>query len=245
MPGAEKAQVEQALLLADRVSINLEAPNTQRLQALAPLKQFTEELIQPLRWAEEIRRTTPGDLAWNGYWPSLVTQFVVGAVGESDLELLSTTEKLYRQIRIKRAYYSAFNPISDTPLEDTPAELPLRQHRLYQASFLLRDYGFSLEDLPFTSSGDLPRQVDPKLAWAQSHLSEAPMELNQATRSQLLRVPGIGPKSATAILEACRLGQLKDISSLRSMGVNPRRAAPYILLGGRRPAFQLQLWDAA
>jgi predicted DNA-binding helix-hairpin-helix protein len=245
MPGAERDQVHRAMQLADRVSINLEAPNDHRLAKLAPLKSFAEELVQPLRWVEEIRHSQPWQDGWNGRWPSSVTQFVVGAVGESDLELLSTTERLYQQFRLRRAYYSGFNPIEDTPLEHLPAESPLREQRLYQASFLLRDYGFTLEEMPFESGGNLPRETDPKLAWAQANLTHKPVEVNRAGREELLRIPGIGPKGAEAILEARRRGEhlrLHELSDLRRIGVNPTRAAPYILLDGKRPAYQTSYW---
>jgi len=96
--------------LADRVSVNLEAPNNNRLSILAPHKQFTEELLQPLKWIEEIRRTQPGNKGWNGRWPSSVTQFVAGGAGESDLELLTTTDYLYRQLGLRRTYFSPFSP---------------------------------------------------------------------------------------------------------------------------------------
>jgi predicted DNA-binding helix-hairpin-helix protein len=243
MPGAEKGQVERAMQLADRVSINLEAPNTHRLQLLAPNKQFFDELVEPLKWANEIRRTQPAYLNWKGRWPTTVTQFVVGGVGESDVELLSTTERLHRQANLWRAYYSAFCPVSDTPLENVPPGSPIRQHRLYQSSFLLRDYGFNLEDLPFNDSGNLPLDKDPKLAWAITNLKESPIELNQAERKELLRVPGIGPKSADAILRARREGRLSkyNFSALKMMGANALRAAPFILMNGKRPDFQLPL----
>ena len=241
MPGAERAQVERAMQLASRVSINLEAPNTKRLQALAPLKIFTEELLQPLKWAEEIRQNQSPHRTWNGRWPSSTTQFVVGAVGESDLELLATSEYLIRNARLKRAYFSAFNPIKDTPLEDHAPTDPLRQHRLYQSSYLLRDYGFSLEDMPFDQTGNLPLGEDPKLAWARSSLQHAPVEVNRADRRQLLQIPGIGPKGAAAILNARRKGKLHDLRDLDKLGVVAKRAAPFILLDGKRPAYQLQM----
>src|SRR5512137_3032897 len=114
MPGAERDQVYRAMQLSDRISINLEAPNSRRLADLAPHKVFMEELLQPLRWADEIRKSQPARLGWNGKWPSLVTQFVVGAVGENDLEILSTTSYLIRKLRLARAYFSAFNPVRDT-----------------------------------------------------------------------------------------------------------------------------------
>src|SRR5262249_49203893 len=118
MPGAEKAQVERAMQLADRVSVNLEAPNTRSLARLAPHKQFLEELLQPLKWVEEIRKNQPAEKGWGGRWPSTTTQFVVGGADESDLEILTTTAWLNQNVRLKRAYFSAFRPISDTPLEN-------------------------------------------------------------------------------------------------------------------------------
>jgi predicted DNA-binding helix-hairpin-helix protein len=242
MPGAEHAQVERAMQLADRVSINLEAPNPERLECLAPHKTFIEELVRPLQWVEEIRRTRPAQHGWNGRWPSVTTQFVVGVAGESDLELLATTAHLYKSVRLARAYFSAFNPVLDTPLENKPAENPLREHRLYQSSFLLRDYGFDLEDLPFTASGHLPLDSDPKLAWARSNLSESPIEVNRADRRELLRIPGVGTKGAEAILAARRKGKLRDLRDLQAIGVIASRAAPFVLLSGKRPAHQLSLW---
>lgn len=243
MPGAERAQVERAMQLADRVSINLEAPNSERLVRLAPHKAFLDELLEPLRWVEEIRRTQPGYKGWNGHWPSTTTQFVVGGVGESDLELLSTTERLYRQVRIARAYFSRFSPVKDTPLENVPPENPWREHRLYQASFLLRDYGFDLEELPFGSSGNLPLEKDPKALWAQANLSERPLEVNRADRQDLLRVPGIGPKGAQTILSARRSGRLRGLGDLRALGIQADRAAPYLLFDGKRPPLQIPLFS--
>jgi predicted DNA-binding helix-hairpin-helix protein len=242
MPGAEKAQVERSMQLADRVSINLEAPNNRRLELLAPRKTFLEELLQPLRWVEEIRRDQPAYLGWNHRWPSSVTQFVVGGVGESDLELLTTTTQLYKQLHLRRAYFSAFRPVPDTPMENLPPESKLREHRLYQSSFLIRDYGFDLEELPFAAHGNLPLASDPKLAWADQHLSHQPIEINRASREQLLRIPGIGPQGAAAILINRRQSRLTDLSQLGKMGIHPGRAAPYILLDGRRPTYQMQLW---
>ena len=243
MPGAEKGQVERAMQLADRVSINLEAPNTERLARLAPHKTFLEELLQPLRWVEEIRRSQPAYKFWNGKYPSTVTQFVAGGADESDLELLTTTDWLMKNVRLKRAYFSAFTPIRDTPMESKPAVDPLREHRLYQASFLLRDFGFDLEEMPFSRDGNLPLSTDPKLAWAQSNLSEQPVEINRAGKRDLLRVPGIGLKGAEAILSARRIRKLRDLSSLRRLGVIAERAAPYVLLDGRRAAHQPALFQ--
>jgi len=242
MPGAEKDQVRRLMQLADRVSINLEAPNRERLSTLAPNKNFFEELFRPLKWVEEIRQSQPAYKGWNGRWPSTVTQFVAGGSDESDLELLSTTDWLMKNVHIKRAYYSAFFPIRDTPMENKAAVNPIREHRLYQASFLLRDYGFDLEDMPFLQDGNLPLPTDPKLAWAQHNLKEKPVEINKAERRDLLRLPGIGPKGADAILRARRISKLRDVGSLRKLGIVVTRVAPFVLLDGKRVENQLNMF---
>jgi len=158
------------------------------------------------------------------------------------LELLSATHWLNKNVRLKRAYFSAFHPIPDTPLENKPATDPMREHRLYQASFLLRDYGFDLEDLPFAAGNNLPLHADPKQAWAQMNLRGQPIEINKAEQRDLIRVPGIGLKSADAILRARKTSRLRDISALRKLGVVAERAAPYLLFDGRRAAMQAELW---
>lgn len=235
MPGAEKEQVRRAMQLADRVSINLEGATEERLRLLAPKKDFWDELIQRLLWVEEIRRN-------ERVRASSVTQFVVGAVGDTDLELLALSEKLYRQAKISRAYYSAFHPVSETPFEDRPSVLPKREHRLYQASFLLRDYGWGVEDLGFGLDQNLRLDVDPKQAWADIHLREAPIEINRADRTTLLRIPGIGPVSADRILAARSRGNLFDLAHLGQIGVpSPQKTAPYILLNGQRPEHQMAM----
>jgi predicted DNA-binding helix-hairpin-helix protein len=239
MPGTERDQVLAAMTLSDRVSVNLEAPNQNRLTKLAPKKVFLEELLQPLKWAAEIRKTLPPPRF--GKWPSLVTQFVVGAVGESDVEILQTTAYLTKELGLQRAYFSAFSPVRDTPLESQPAENPWREHRLYQASFLLRDYGFEFEDLPFQATGHLPLDTDPKLGWARLNMREAPVEINRADKRELLKVPGIGPKTADAIIAARRTHMLREPKQLAQLGLSAARAAPFILLNGKRPAVQLQL----
>lgn len=242
MPGSEKGQLLKAMHLADRVSINLEAPNANRLALLAPRKQFDEQLVQPFRWIEEIQTDLPPYQAWNGRWPSSTTQFVVGPAGESDLELMSTVSALNRTPGFTRAYFEAFRPVPGTPLEEHSPEEPIRQHRLYQASFLLRDYGFDLEDLPFTPQGNLPLEQDPKQAHASDCLLHAPVEINRASREQLLRVPGIGPKGANAILSARREGRLHDLVQLQKLGILHERAAPYITLNGKQPGHQMKLF---
>jgi predicted DNA-binding helix-hairpin-helix protein len=234
--------VERVMQLADRVSINLEAPNSERLSLLAPHKQFMEELVRPLKWVDEIRNNQPSTKGWNGRWPSTTTQFVVGGSDETDLELLTTTAWLNKNVRLNRAYFSSFHPITDTPLENKPPTDPIREHRLYQASFLLRDYGFDLDELPFKENGFLPLRIDPKLAWAQTNLLERPVEINRADRRDLLRIPGVGPRGADAIIHTRRYGRLYDLSSLKKLGVRIEKAVPFVMLNGKRPAYQSSLF---
>ena len=238
MPGAEYDQLYRAMQLADRVSVNLEGPTQERLDALAPKKDFQRELLHMLQLAEQIRRTHPYEKL-----AGTVTQFVVGAVGDTDHELLSLSNRLYRQYGLTRAYYSGFSPVIQTPFENLPATDPLREHRLYQASFLLRDYGWRVEDLPFLSDGNMELALDPKRAWAERYLREAPLEIMTARRDQLLRIPGIGPVAADAILKARRLGKLTTLTDLQKLGIRaPEQAAPYILFDGHRATIQMSLF---
>ncbi len=242
MPGAEKGQVLRSMQLADRVSVNLEAPNKARLEKLAPRKVFWDELLQPLRWVEEIRREKAAHSAFKGKWASSTTQFVAGGADESDLELLSTTARGYSDLGLARTYFMAFNPVPDTPMENKSPTPAIRELRLYQASFLLRDYGFDLEELPFTADENLPLPTDPKEAWAEINLKHAPIEINKATPRELLRVPGIGPRLAQKIVRARRVRTLKDLSQLKKLGVTAKKAAPFILLGGKRAESQARLF---
>jgi predicted DNA-binding helix-hairpin-helix protein len=239
IPGAAFEYVERAVELADRVSLNLEAPNQARLSDLAPDKEFAGSMWGRLAWAAELikRARQEGRPAAR----SMTTQFVVGAVGESDRELLETVQRAHRELGLWRAYFSAFHPIERSPLAEQPAEDPTRALRLYQSDFMIRDYGFTFAELPFDEQGLLPRDKTPKLAWAERHLHE-PIEINRAPRHVLLRIPGIGPRSADRIIAARRAARLRDMTQLRALGVTTGWAAPYVLLDGRRTPQQLNLW---
>lgn len=244
LPGCSRPAVERACELADRASINLEFPNAQRLAVASSRKDFETGLLSHLRWLGEIHR---GGLLRSG----LTTQFVVGAAGESDSEIISTLSEAYREYSLRRAYFSSFNPLLGTPWEEKPPASSMREHRLYQADFLHRLYGFPWEEIPLDESGNLPIEKDPKLAWAELHPEEFPVEANRAEMPQLLRVPGIGRRSARRIMELRKEVRLKEVAQLRKLGVVVSRAAPFLLLDGRRtpatpgsPAVQqLSLWD--
>jgi putative DNA modification/repair radical SAM protein len=230
LPGAPYDCVERAVELADRVSVNMEAPTQHNLDRLATRKHLSEDIIQRMHWIRRAaERAGPGTLK-----SGQSTQFVIGPAGESDREILNSVEALRRSVGLRRAYFSAFNPVSDTPLDGEPPTPPLRQHRLYQADWLLRDYGFRLSDISFDEDGKLPTDTDPKVAFALRNLHLFPLEVNRATREELLRVPGIGPRSVRRLLLARRRGRIASVGELRALGMAVRRAAPFLLCDGRR-----------
>jgi predicted DNA-binding helix-hairpin-helix protein len=245
MPGANKDQVFRTMQLADRVSSNLEAPNEKRLTHLAPNKAFVTELLEPLKWVEEIRKNFPATYNYKKRWPSSVTQFVVGAAADSDLELLSTSEYLYRSAGLKRTYFSAFSPVENTPFQNLPATSSVRERHLYQASFLIRDYDFSLDDMPFQADGNLPSDIDPKLAWAKANIGGNLIEISKASRKELMRIPGIGPKRAEKILKYRRKGYLYATEDIVKSGIIPIQSAPFLLMHGKQLPNQPQLFQIA
>ena len=238
LPGASLAHVERAVQLATRVSVNLEAPNAERLARIAPRKDFATNLLKPMHWAKGLMEASGGGLVPAGQ----TTQFVVGAADESDREILMTTARLYKEIGLARAYFSAFQPVADTPLESHPPTPLLREHRLYQSDWLLRQYDFTFEDLIFDETGNLPREADPKMMWAQVHPERFPIEVNRASRKELLRVPGLGPRSVARILRLRRQGTFRTLTDLKKIGAVASRAAPFIVLDGKRPPYQMGLW---
>ena len=242
MPGAEWEQIYFGMHLANRVSINLEAPNQDCLKMLAPKKIFIEELLQRIQWINGIQQNYAPNRGWQGKWPSSTTQFVVGAAPDTDQLLLNSSAYLHKTLNLKRIYYSKFNPVMDTPLEGQPGENPKRILRLYQADFLLRDYDYQLKDFIFNEKDNLSLDIDPKLAWAKTYLSHSPVELNMADRSALLRIPGIGPKGTNKILLERNKSRIKNLGDLKRLGIHIERSVPFILLDGKRPDHQLTLW---
>jgi len=241
LPGAGYSLVERAVQLATRVSVNLEAPNGERLNRIATGKDFGKDLLLRMQWARELIANRSGRGS-----KSQTTQFVVGAADETDREILDQTDRLYRDMDLARVYFSAFQPIPGTPLEDRSPASPLREHRLYQADFLLRKYEFRFAELVFDRGGNLSETADPKTIWAWNHPEFFPLEINRASRAQLLRVPGIGPASARKIVSERISNRFHNLEELRGMGVWTRRAAPFLLINGRRRGFsQLDLFAHA
>jgi predicted DNA-binding helix-hairpin-helix protein len=242
MPGAEKDQIKEIMKYADRISINLEAPNSYRLESLSPQKDFFGDLFHRLKMIDEIRKQGDSHFGWKNRWPSISTQFVVGPSNESDEELLTTSAFLLEKFHLSRIYFMTFNPVRNTPFEDLPKENPLRGHRLYQASYLLRDYFYKIEDFSYLQNGNLNLEKDPKLVWAENHLRETPIEINRADKEQLLRIPGIGPKKVEKIASYRRSQKITTIADLKNIGIPINRAGEFILLNGIKPIHQLRLF---
>lgn len=238
MPGLEFDQVKHIMYYADRVSLNLEAPNADRIHYLSPDKVPFNQLIDPLKWTRQIRQIETTSANWKGHWPSVCTQYVVGGSEEQDKELLQTTFYLYTELHLQRAYFSSLQPSKGTPME-SHAPIPLeRQFRLYQASFLIRDYGYKMEDFYFDTNSNLPLEKDPKLIWAEMHLSENPVEVNHADSARLLRIPGIGEKGAKKIIQMRKIHPFRFESDFSKIGINIQQGLPFITMDGKKPITQ-------
>ncbi len=227
MPGASRDCVEAACRVANRVSINMEAPTAHHLARLSSRKDLYDGIVERMRWAKQIMSGLQG-LVPSGQ----TTQFVVGAAGETDGDILRTTGALYREIGLRRVYFSAFHPVTESPLQGLSPTPPLRQHRLYQADWLLRVYGFSPPelDLALGDGGQLSLAKDPKLVIARRQPWLFPVDVNRAAYEDLLRVPGIGPVSASRMVDARRDHAISSLAQLAKMGVVIRRAGPFIRL---------------
>ena len=230
LPGASFDRVERAVELADRVSVNLEAPGPAQLRRVAPDKDFEGDLLTRMRWIRELMGRE--GMTCRGQ----TTQFIVGAAGETDREILTTSARLYQDLRLERCYYSAFSPVPGTPLGEALPTPLIREHRVYQADYLLRWYGWRLGELPFEEDGNLPLGRDPKAAWARAHPERFPIEVNRAGVRELMRIPGVGPRSARRIVSYRRRQRIGSLEELRALGAVARRAGGYVLLAGRRPA---------
>lgn len=235
LPGAETAQVEEAARLATRISVNLEGPTDRHVSTLAKEKNLSGDLLPKLELAGRLYREAREE-GRPGPRGSTTTQFVVGAVGERDREVLGLVARLERQRLLHHAHFSAFQPVAGTPFEGLVPTPAARESRLYQAEHLLRDYGFEFDELAFEADGNLPLDHDPKTAWALANPERFPLEISRTPLELLLRVPGIGPKAAHAIVHARRHTAIRDARDLRRLGVDTVRAGYYLTLRGRRLA---------
>ena len=238
IPGTSPELVQQLGYLADRLSVNIELPSQKGLAALAPDKSKAA-ILAPMRLIEAQGRQNKEELVKYRHAPAFApagqsTQLIVGATEDSDRHILRLTESLYDRYRLKRVFYSAYVPVVENPLlPDLHTKPPLlREHRLYQADWLLRFYGFRADELLDDQHPNFDTMLDPKCYWAITHPEQFPVEIMTADLGRLLRVPGIGPTGARRILSARRTGLL-HFDDLKKMGIVLKRAQFFILCGGR------------
>lgn len=238
IPGTSPELVQQLGLLADRLSVNIELPSQEGLQTLAPDKS-KQAILRPMGLIRDRAAQSKAELVQYKHAPAFApagqsTQLIVGATRDTDRHILHLTESLYQKYRLKRVFYSAYVPVVENallPSLDTKPPL-LREHRLYQADWLLRFYGFKAQELLDETHPDFNPLLDPKCHWALCHLEQFPVEIRKADLETLLRVPGIGPVSARRIVSARRQTPLR-LEDLPKLGVVLKRAQFFVTCGGR------------
>lgn len=239
IPGASQELVEKIGFLADRISVNLELPTADGLRMLAPHKT-RENILKPMRLVQNVMNENRQEVAIYRNAPRFVpagqsTQMIIGATPETDFQIMQVAESLYKKFGLKRVFYSAFVQVNnDSSLPARTDEGPplLREHRLYQADWLLRYYGFEAEELLSEENPNFNVLLDPKCNWALKHLEYFPVEINKADYYTLLRVPGIAHKSASRIIKARKTAVL-DFDDLKKIGVVLKRALYFLTCNGK------------
>ena len=236
IPGADESLIRQAGLFADRLSVNIELPSKESLTRLAPDKT-KQQILAPMKFLRDGIIRSKNELTLYRHAPVFApagqsTQLIVGATPESDSRIVALTEGLYSKFKLKRVFYSAYIPVGTNPLLPTAAPPLLREHRLYQADWLLRFYGFTASEMFAGSDENLSLDMDPKCHWAIRNLEKFPVEVNKADFLTLLRVPGIGRRSAEKIVAARRTHNL-DFDNLKKMRVVLKRAKYFITCKGK------------
>jgi len=239
IPGADQEIVARLGLLVDRMSVNLELPTAESLKTLAPNKNRSS-ILAPMRMVQNRLNESKQELALYRHAPMFVpagqsTQMIIGATPETDYQIINVAESLYQKFELKRVFYSAFIAVNEDkalPALSTSGPPLLREHRLYQADWLLRFYHFRASELLDEKNPNFNLFLDPKCNWAIRHLGFFPVEVNRADYKTLLRVPGIGTKSAERIVKARRMGTLQ-FEDLKKMGVVLKRALYFLTCNGK------------
>nr|MDO8110270.1 putative DNA modification/repair radical SAM protein [Candidatus Sigynarchaeota archaeon] len=236
LPGSSLSDIRELALYADRISLNLEAPTKSHLSELSGTKDFNTDLMARMIWMHAVDKRQKLSAG-------MTTQMIIGGNGASDHDILKTTHRMYSDFDLKRVYYSAFYPVEGSPLEKVTPTPMLREHRLYQADWLLRIYQFNIKDVLPEKDANLPLNIDPKTNLAMHQFSDRfPVEVNEASYDDLLHVPGIGPKSAHRIVALRKKGICIDKEAmLKNIGVVVKHALPFIAINGARHA-RLDEW---
>jgi predicted DNA-binding helix-hairpin-helix protein len=241
IPGASDAAIEQAVRIANRVSINIEAPNAKRLGQLTSGKDFYQDIIAGMEKIQRCCQQVNQQRRDKGRQRSQTTQFVVGAAGETDKEIVLATDRLYSRFDMERVYFSGYQDIDkktetgpantnlfNEPEKTYPDNIFVREHRLYQVDFLLRKYKFARDEIYFDENGNLSLKDDPKLVWAKRHPEKFPIAVNKADLEELLRVPGIGPIGAQQIIKARQYHKIRNSQELKPLGIRYNVANGYL-----------------
>ena len=237
IPGADHMLIEEAGKYVDRMSINIELPTTQSLRLLAPEKK-RYDMIAPMGFIKEKMSEYKALGRQFKNAPSFVpagqsTQLIVGATADPDYKIIKISEALYKRMALKRVYYSSYVPVGRTAIVAGPSvDLLKREHRIYQADWLLRFYGFTADEILTPDAPNLDMDVDPKCQWALRNLHLFPMDVNRVTFLELLRIPGVGNVTARRIMAARRFGAL-NFDALKKMGVVMKRAKFFITCSGK------------
>ncbi len=236
IPGASQELIERLGLLADRMSVNIELPSSASLKTFAPQKT-KENILSPMKQIKNSIIQSKHELTVYRHAPTFApsgqsTQMIIGASPESDKSILTLSENLYDKFKLKRVFFSAYIPLGKNPLLPVTAPPLLREHRLYQADWLLRFYGFRANELLSDENPNFSTLIDPKCEWALRHLDLFPVEINTASYQMILRVPGIGVRNALKIVKARKYTSL-SFSDLKKMRVSLKRAQYFITANGK------------
>jgi len=230
IPGASDAAIEEAVSLASAVSLNIETPGAKHLAAVSQKKNFIHDIIEPIKL---ISRLTGRGSKYRRV--KQTTQFIVGAAGEQDAEIVKYMYGLYERLSMHRVYFSAYQQelgdrtmTTKPPGRDRTPDILTREHRLYQVDFLLRKYGFAESDIVFEHDGNLSSDIDPKEAWALKHPEFYPVDANRAPESSLLRVPGLGPVTVKRILQGRKESRIRALEDLGKVGARLEKAGRYL-----------------
>ncbi len=228
IPGASDAAIEEATSLASAVSLNIETPGEKNLAKLSEKKRYIRDIIEPIKL---ISRLTARGSRYERV--KQTTQFIVGAAGETDAEIVKYMRGLYDRLKLQRVYFSAYQKgLGDESIaggQERPTDVFMREHRLYQVDFLLRRYGFAEPDIVFEAGGDLSLAIDPKEVWALRHPEVFPVNVNQASYFELLKVPGLGPVTVKRILQRRKAGRVRRMEDIGKVGVRLEKARKHMV----------------
>lgn len=228
LPGASPAAIEETLSLASSVSINIETPGAEYMSKLSQRKDFLKDIVEPMKL---ISKLTARGARYERVCQT--TQFIVGAAGEDDKQIVRYMGRLYGGLKLDRVYFSAYQSLAGSPELPGDRELPAnrltREHRLYQADFLIRKYGFADSEILFDASGRLSLDKDPKQAWADAHPEYYPININYADKEALLRIPGFGPRTVKAVLACRKAARIQRLEDILRPGKLLQKASCYVI----------------